>query len=474
MPTRTASMHKVIKVEGSELEQDVSDQLESVLVIDRLAMPDMFALVFRDPGRQILDKAGLEIGAKVEVLAARAGDDTAESLIKGEVTSIEAEYDALGTRAVVRGYDKSHRLAAGRKTATFLNVKYSDIVTTIAGDYGLTADVDDSGGTVDHVLQANQSDLEFVYGLARKIGFECRVDDETLLFKEPVESSDAPGAGDYVSDDDPLKLVWNSNLLEFRARMTAVAQVAEVQVRGWDIKEKEAVIGQADVEATNAEISMSASDLAGKFDGKTLTVVDHPAGDQETADETATARAQQVGSAAFEATAVADRPSRRSRPAQAVSVAGVDPALDGKWVITGSRHEFGNGRLPHRARVHRSPGPLDPRPDLAGQRGRRRRHAAVLRGRGRHRDRQQGPRRARPGQGLVPVARRTTRSRHGRASWRPARASSTASCSSRRSATRCSSPSTTATSTSRSSSAACGTARTSSRSTTTRTSTRAP
>lgn len=342
MSVRTLSMQKVIKVEGSDLEPEVANQLESVVVIDRLAMPDTFALVFRDPNRQILDKAGLDIGTKVEVLATRPGDDSPESLIKGEVTSIEAEYDALGTRAVVRGYDKSHRLAAGRKTATFLNVKYSDIVTTIAGDYGLTPDVDDSGGTVDHVLQANQSDLEFIYGLARKIGFDFRVDDETLLFKEPAESADAPGAGDYLSDDDPHKLVWNRNLLEFRARMTAVAQVAEVQVRGWDIKEKEAVIGQADVEATNAEISMSASDLAAKFDGKTMTVVDHPAGDQETADETATARSQQVGSAAFEATAVAiGHPALKA--GEAVSIAGVDPALEGKWVITGSRHEFGNG-----------------------------------------------------------------------------------------------------------------------------------
>ena len=118
--------------------------------------------------------------------------------------------------------------------------------------------MDDSGATVDHVLQANQSDLEFLYAMANKIGFECRVDDDKLLFKKPVESSGAPSAGDYTSDDDDTKLVWRQRLLEFRARMTAVAQVLDVQVRGWDIKEKEAVIGQADAEATNAEISMTA------------------------------------------------------------------------------------------------------------------------------------------------------------------------------------------------------------------------
>ncbi len=262
-------------------------------------------------------------------------------LITGEVTSIETEYDALGTRAVARGFDRSHRLAAGRKTATFQNVKYSDVASRIASDAGLSADVDDSGGTVEHLIQANQSDLDFLYGLARRIGFDCRVDDETLRFKKPVESSDAPGQGDF-SSEDPVQLVWESNLLEFRARMSAVAQVSEVKVRGWDVTAKEAVIGQADVAATNAEVSMTPADLAAKVGGGTMTVADHPVGMQEPADELAKARAQQVGSAAFEATAVAVG-SPALKAGTAVSVSGIDPALEGKWVITGSRHEFAHG-----------------------------------------------------------------------------------------------------------------------------------
>jgi len=304
-------------------------------------MPDMFTLVFRDPDRDILGRAGLEVGRKVRISTTGLADDSPEVLIAGEVTSVEADYDSLGTRAVVRGYDKSHRLAAGRKTTTFQNVKYSDIASQIAGDAGLSADVDDSGSTVEHVLQGNVSDLDFLYDIARRIGFECRVDDDTLRFKKPVESSEAPGAGDFTSED-PVQLVWNHNLLEFRARMSAVAQVQDVKVRGWDPNAKEAVIGQADVTATNAELATTAADLAAKVGGRTLTVVDHPVGSQEAADGLATARAQQVGSAAFEATAVAVG-SPALKAGVAVNVSGTDAALEGKWVITGSRHEFGNG-----------------------------------------------------------------------------------------------------------------------------------
>lgn len=334
-----ASTQRTVKLDGTELTAEIDGALESVLVVDRLAMPDTFTLAFRDPGRDILGRAGIEIGKKVEISTGSLRDDAPEVLIDGEVTSIEADYDTLGSRAIVRGYDRSHRLTAGRKTATFQEMSYSEIAKKVAGDNGLEAECDDSGASLEHTLQANVSDLDFLYGLARRIGFDCRVEGTRLLFKKPVESSGAPGEGDFTSED-PLQLVWNANLLEFRARMSAVAQVAEVKVRGWDVKEKKAVIGKADVTAPNAELSLTPRDLADRVGGETLLVVDHPVGTQELADGLALARAQQVGSAAFEATAVV-LGSPALKAGAAVNVSGIDPALQGKWVITGSRHEFG-------------------------------------------------------------------------------------------------------------------------------------
>ena len=87
---------------------------------------------------------------------------------------------------------------------------YSDIVKKVAGDGGLTPEVDSTQGVHEHVLQANVSDLEFLYSLARVTGFECRVEGKKLLFKKPTESSSAPSEGDYVTED-PTKLVFGRN-----------------------------------------------------------------------------------------------------------------------------------------------------------------------------------------------------------------------------------------------------------------------
>jgi phage protein D/phage baseplate assembly protein gpV len=330
-----------VKVDGSDLDPVAQAQMESALVVDRLAMPDMFTLVFRDPDRDILGKAKLEIGKAVEISATSQSDDAEATLIKGEVTSVEADYDTLGARAIVRGYDKSHRLAAGRKTKTYVNAKLSDIAKQVAGDAGLDTDVDETDLTIDHVFQVNQSDLDFLYAIALRSGSDCRVDGDKLLFKKPPKPADAPKEGE-PGDAGGTTLVWGVNLVEFRARMSAVAQVSEVQVRGWDPKAKEAVIGKGTPTASNADLAMSPTDLADKVGGQKMIVVDHPVSAQADADVLATSRGNQVGSAAFEATAVAigDPKLKAGTP---VSVSGVDPALSGKWTISGSRHEFNNG-----------------------------------------------------------------------------------------------------------------------------------
>ena len=192
------------------------------------------------------------------------------------------------------------------------------------------------------MFQANQSDLDFLYGLARQIGYDCRVDGENLLFKKPVESSSGPAEGEALGTN-PTALVWGDDLLDFRARMSAVAQVSKVEVRGWDPAQKKEIIGTAQATANNADMPLKPADLAEKVGGQTHVVVDRGVGTQQVADQMANAaRRGQIGSAAFEATAITTG-SPDLKAGVAVSIGGVDPALAGKWVISGSRHEFGDG-----------------------------------------------------------------------------------------------------------------------------------
>jgi phage protein D len=336
-----AEAARIIEVDSSKLPDDVEAQLDSATVIDRLHMPDTFVLVFHDPVRDILERAQLAIGKRVKISTGSLNSEAPDVLIDGEVTSIEADYDSLGSRAVVRGYDLSHRLNAGRKSKTYQGSTYSDIATEIAGDANLQTDIEATQEVHEHVIQANQSDLDFLLGLAEEVDYVCRVDGDTLLFKKQPPATEGPAAGS-VSSTKGTELVWGTNLQEFHARIAAVAQVAEVKVRGWDPKKKEAVIGQADVTASHAELSTKPSMLSENFGSKTLFVTNEAITTQKAADAFAKSKAEVVGGAGFEATAVCDG-SSELRAGVTVSIAGVDKTLEGKWTVSSTRHEFKEG-----------------------------------------------------------------------------------------------------------------------------------
>ena len=204
----------------------------------------------------------------------------------------------------------------GRKSKTFQGSTYSDIATEIAGGANLETDDrgDARGPRARHPGQPVGSRLPRCARRARS-ATTCRVDGDTLLFKKPPACDRGPGAGD-VEHEGRTELVWGTNLLEFRARIAAAAQVSEVKVRGWDPKKKEAIIGQADVTASHAELTTKPATLADEFGRTTLFVVDR-AGRRRSRPPTPSPspRRSMAGGAGFEATAVCAAAPPSSRPA---------------------------------------------------------------------------------------------------------------------------------------------------------------
>jgi phage protein D len=328
-----------VEVDGTPLASELETLLEQVLVDDHLHLPDMFLLSFRDAAHGVAKQANLHIGSKVKISAPSPSGGAAVVLIAGEVTSMEAEYDSAGSRAVVRGYDGSHRLHRGRVTQTYLNVKDSDIAQTIAGRAGLSqGTIDDSQTTHDHVSQVNQSDWDFLNARADEIGFEVAVSEGKLHFRKPEQSSQAPSQGDFHSSD-PLQLVMGGDLLEFRPRVSSSEQVKDVKVRGWDPKGKQAVIGSAPAGTISVQLPDSPAALAQKFGNPTFTSVDHPLSTQREVDATAKAVAEQIGSAVAEAEGVA-RGNPKLKAGAAISVGVVAPDFVGRYTLTHTRHIF--------------------------------------------------------------------------------------------------------------------------------------
>jgi phage protein D len=328
-----------VEIDGVALDAAIEPLLEQVIVDDFLHQPDMFVLTFRDVERTVISDARLKIGSRVAIKATGIGGNAPESLIAGEVTAMEAEYTEGGSRAIVRGYDPSHRLHRGRRTRSFAGMKDSDIARQISQSLGVAVGmIDDSGPVLEHVSQANATDWEFLQGRAREIGFELAVNEGKFHFCKPAASARAPADGDYESAD-PLTLVFGQELIEFHPRLTSAEQVKEVVVRGWDPKSKQALVGRAPAVATSATLKSTPADLANKFGNPSYVSVDRPLATQAIVDATARALSDRIGSGFAEAQGLA-RGNPKLKAGAAISVGVVGEEFAGKYVITSSRHVF--------------------------------------------------------------------------------------------------------------------------------------
>lgn len=328
-----------VEVDGSRLPDDVEALLVSALVDDSQHRPDLFELVFRDPQRLVLDKAGIAIGAAVRIAAVSEANPGGTDLVAGEVTALEAEYDPQGTRTIVRGLDHAHRLFRGRATKGYENADYGEIVRSVADEAGVEVGQIDSGPAAPaHVPRINATGWEFLCGLAREIGFDVAVADGKLAFTAPAESRQGPSPGN-LDPQDPLQLSLGANLLRFRTDVTSAGQVGEVEVRGWDPARKQAVVGTAAAATRSADIGVTPDELAGKFGQPRQVHVDMAFQRQADVDQAASALAEEIASGFADVDGVAVG-TPELRAGRSVSLGMLGAPFDGRYVVTGTRHRY--------------------------------------------------------------------------------------------------------------------------------------
>lgn len=328
-----------IKVDGNVLPEHVDQAVLNVVVESSANAPDMFAITIRDPGREMLKEAQVKIGSKVQVSVFSDATPAGERLITGEVTALEAELDADMTATVVRGLDQSHRLFGGRVTETYKNVTYSDIARKVATRSNLVIGTIDSTTTVfPHVSQGNVTDWRFLSGLAREVGFQVGVFDGKFEFRRPTRSTEGPDSGSFESED-PLQLVLGQELLRFRVTVTSAEQVGEVNVRGWDMRQKREIVGVATGTTESAALGTSPAQLGREFGDRRYVGVDVPYEQQAEVDAAAMALADQIASGFAEFEGVA-KGSPKFRAGKALSMSLLGAPFDGKYTITTARHVY--------------------------------------------------------------------------------------------------------------------------------------
>jgi phage protein D len=229
-----------ICINGVNLLPAALTDVRSVSVEEDMKAAGMFAIDLYNWDEKTLayrwsDSYLFDVGNQVEIEMGYLNH--LQKVITGEITSLEPSFQAGNLPTLtVRGYDLSHRLRQEPKTKSYKLVKDSDIARQIAAQAGLVPRVEDSKNRHDYVMQRNQTDMAFLQARAERIGFEVFVRHKELYFR-PEITTRIPA----------FTLSLEKEITEFSPRLTVQEQVDKVVVKGWDVKEKKAIVARAGI-----------------------------------------------------------------------------------------------------------------------------------------------------------------------------------------------------------------------------------
>jgi uncharacterized protein involved in type VI secretion and phage assembly len=311
-----------IKLGGSDASDDILGAIEEVVVEDDVNLPTVITVRLADPDVELIDDASLAIGTEIEV---QFGDPP-ERVGLGEITALELDQQRGTARVIIQAFDRAHRLHRGRHVRTFQQMTDADVVQKIASEAGLQADAEGSSQH-EYLIQDNLSDYAFLAERALLTGMELTVDDQTIKFKKP---GGAPGT--------PITLDWESGLVRFSARVTAADQVGDVEVRGWDPDQKQAITSTVSDSQAAPSIGLDASQVrSSAFGSATTLITDRPVKDTGEAQALAQAALDHATGAIVLADGVVRGDPRIKAGAQ-VQIDGVGTRLTGTYTVTSSTH----------------------------------------------------------------------------------------------------------------------------------------
>lgn len=311
-----------------------------IRIDDGDGLPAAATLRFRDPERLFLHDSKIRIGGPLTVMA-RGGMGGGEPvrLFEGEVVALEAEFDGTGSFTTVRALDRGHRLQRGRKVASYPNQTAADIARHIAERAGLRiGTIDPTPTTYPLATQANITDWEFLHLLAAENGRQMEVVDGMFHFRRPPVATTAPPVGaPGATNQSPYILSLTENVLAIRSHLSSVGQATRVQVRGWNVAEKRALLGESAVKQSPGALAGLDPSVADVFGEAPLTLTDVAYDSVAAVQAVAKSLAEDIA-AGFAELDVVVRGDPRLRAGVAVTLTGAGEPFDGKYTVTASQH----------------------------------------------------------------------------------------------------------------------------------------
>lgn len=172
----------------------------------------------------------LKHGDSVDI---RIGENDQPALFSGDVTAIEERYGDGAPQLLLLLEDKLHKLARQRHSRSFEAQTLDDVLTTLAREASLNADIRVSAQTADW-HQFNESNLAFMQRLLAPYDIAMRLQDNQLRIRAEE------------ADSRPVRLSPQDGIEYLRIIADLNGQPASCRVSGWDLAQDDVADAQVD------------------------------------------------------------------------------------------------------------------------------------------------------------------------------------------------------------------------------------
>jgi len=333
-PERHVALYSIL-VDGNEIDEPLANRVREVRILNYLRLPDVctFTATFAkqtDGTPQPIDQHPFAIGGRLEIRLGARAELTTKSLFKGDIVSLDADFGPGSVELLVRGFDRSHALQRSRRVRTFQNQTSSDIVESIVREAGFEPDTDASGDPHAFMQQDNETDWDFIWRLAERIGFEFVVEDGVAHFRR------------QASDANPVQLEWPDKLWSFSPRVTAIQQVKEVTLATQDPKTKDAIHTSATTPNQIASIGIDRDTVQEAFDGATFHIATEPVESNTEGQAVVQALLDKLANGYVAAEGVCDG-DPRIKAGATLDVTGVGQKFGGTYRVAAATHVLRGG-----------------------------------------------------------------------------------------------------------------------------------
>ncbi len=309
-----------VQVGSASFHHNDSKGLVSVIMEDHVDMASVCSITVSTAENQ--PTQSYKIGDKVSVKIQKDAE-----LFSGELIAIDYAFQGKGSSSLIlKCLDHSHRLARGRVTRFWNDMKDSDVASEVGAESQISVDVDSRPETHKYILQRNESNLSFLKRLAARNNFQLRVEPGTLMFKKAAGSS-------YT-----YTLTTSSGLISLNVSYNSSDMVQQVVVRGWDILTKKEIVGVASSsEVQTIGQGELGAQTASVFGEQTAYITDVPVSTQEMADALAKAEMERLARRFGRGKAVIVGDSSL-RAGSSLNIQGLGEGVNGSHYVVSSRH----------------------------------------------------------------------------------------------------------------------------------------